>query len=55
MDFTVPLQKNTEREIFDYIDLDNLQKLLATLKHNPEDDNINTSEDINTIESNIEP
>jgi len=39
MDFTVPLQKNTEREIFDYIDIDNLQKLLNSLKHNPEENN----------------
>jgi hypothetical protein len=28
MDFTVPIQKDTEREIFDYIDLDNIQKIL---------------------------
>lgn len=54
MDFTVPLQKNTEREIFDYIDLDNLQTLLATLKHNPESDNSNTNDTNNTTESNTE-
>jgi hypothetical protein len=29
MDFSVPIQKNTEREIFDYIDLDSLKKLLT--------------------------
>lgn len=28
MDFTVPIQKNTEREIFDYIDTDSMKKLL---------------------------
>ena len=28
MDFTVSIQKNTEREIFDYIDLDSLKRLL---------------------------
>ena len=28
MDFTVPIQKNTEREIFDYIDFESLKKLL---------------------------
>ena len=28
MDFTVPIQKNTEREIFDYINLDSMEKLL---------------------------
>jgi hypothetical protein len=33
MDFTVPIQKATEREIFDYIDLDNIQKLLNSLKN----------------------
>ena len=27
--FTVPIQKNTEREIFDYIDLDSMKKLLS--------------------------
>lgn len=29
MDFTVPIQKNTEREIFDYIDEDSMKKLLS--------------------------
>jgi hypothetical protein len=29
MDFTVPIQKNTEREIFDYIDVDSMTKLLS--------------------------
>jgi hypothetical protein len=29
MDFTVPIQKNTEREIFDYIDIDSMKKLLS--------------------------
>ncbi len=29
MDFTVPIQKNTEREIFDYIDLKSMKKLLS--------------------------
>ncbi len=28
MDFTVPIQKDTEREIFDYIDLESMKKLL---------------------------
>ena len=28
-DFTVPIQKDTEREIFDYIDIDSINKLLA--------------------------
>ena len=29
MDFSVPIQKNTEREIFDYIDLDSMRKKLS--------------------------
>jgi hypothetical protein len=29
MDFTVPIQKNTEREIFDYIDLNSMKRLLS--------------------------
>ena len=29
MDFTVPIQKNTEREIFDYIDLKSMEKWLS--------------------------
>ena len=31
MSFTVPIQKNTEREIFDYIDLNSVEKLLSNL------------------------
>jgi len=29
MDFTVPIQRSTEREIFDYIDLESIKKLLT--------------------------
>ena len=29
MDFVVPIQKNTEREIFDYIDIESVKKLLS--------------------------
>jgi hypothetical protein len=29
MDFTVPIQRSTEREIFDYIDLESIKKLLS--------------------------
>jgi hypothetical protein len=29
MDFEVPIQKDTEREIFDYIDLDSMKKLIT--------------------------
>jgi len=32
MDFTVPIQKDTEREIFDYIDLDSMQEMLKVRK-----------------------
>lgn len=31
-DFTVPIQKDTEREIFDYIDLDKVEKLANNIK-----------------------
>ena len=52
MDFTVPIQKATEREIFDYIDLDNIQKLLNSLKNSwGETDN---SQDNKTGESTME-
>lgn len=33
-DFTVPIQKDTEREIFDYIDVENLEKILADIDIN---------------------
>jgi hypothetical protein len=29
MDFGVPIQKNTEREIFDYIDIESMAQLLS--------------------------
>ena len=52
MDFTVPIQKATEREIFDYIDLDNIQKLLNSLKNSwGETDNL---QDNKTGESTME-
>jgi hypothetical protein len=31
MDFTVPIQKDTEREIFDYIDLESLKGSLQRI------------------------
>ena len=39
MDFTVPIQKDTEREIFDYIDLDSIRKILDGIhaKYDEED------------------
>ena len=39
MDFTVPIQKDTEREIFDYIDLDNIKEFLDRInaKYDEED------------------
>ena len=33
MNFTVPIQKNTEREIFDYIDLKSIEKLLSNISN----------------------
>jgi len=43
-DFTVPIQKGTEREIFDYIDLESIKKLLS--------DRLNKSNWWNTMENN---
>ncbi len=39
MDFSVPIQKKTEREIFDYIDLDAMKKLISErgFNENPEE------------------
>lgn len=39
MDFTVPIQKDTEREIFDYIDLDSIKEFLDRInaKYDEED------------------
>jgi len=34
MNFTVPIQKDTEREIFDYIDLDTIDRLLSKISPN---------------------
>ena len=56
MDFSVPIQKNTEREIFDYIDLDSLKKLLTerwftwNLRY-AEDELIPIENEENTLES----
>jgi len=55
MDFTVPIQKNTEREIFDYIDLENMKKLLMDRGFNQESEIINENaqnifEETNTAE-----
>jgi uncharacterized protein YkuJ len=44
-DFTVPVQKDTEREIFDYIDLDSIKELL---------DNINAKYDEDALSNEIE-
>ena len=38
MDFTVPIQKNTEREIFDYIDIDSMKRLLLDSWFKEEDE-----------------
>ena len=39
MDFSVPIQRKTEREIFDYIDLDAMKKLISErgFNENPEE------------------
>ena len=40
MDFTVPIQKDTEREIFDYIDLDNLKESLDKINAKYDEDEL---------------
>ena len=54
MNFTVPIQKNTEREIFDYIDLNSVEKLLSNLYwyQNNTDDNIE-NEEIQQVEETL--
>jgi hypothetical protein len=39
MNFTVPIQKDTEREIFDYIDLESIREFLDRInaKYDEED------------------
>ena len=52
MDFSVPIQKNMEREIFDYIDLISMKKLLLDrwFNDNLEDENDSLSSDNNEID-----
>ena len=54
MNFTVPIQKNTEREIFDYIDLNSVEKLLSNLYwyQNNTDDNTE-NEEIQQVEETL--
>jgi len=46
--FTVPIQKNTEREIFDYIDVNKVLEIIDKLKL--KDEEIQESEDLQEIE-----
>ena len=54
MNFSVPIQKSTEREIFDYIDIDSIKSLLLErgLKWNSDsnDKNSETQENVNSEE-----
>ena len=54
MDFGVPIQKNTEREIFDYIDLDSMQQLLTDRWFNESKENEANNEEANNYELNSE-
>jgi len=47
MDFTVPIQKNTEREIFDYIDIDSMKRLLLD-RWFKEEDEVTKEEELET-------
>ena len=49
MDFTVPIQKDTEREIFDYIDFESIEKILNIWSHKQDvTENVKKSEDVTT-------
>ena len=48
MNFTVPIQKDTEREIFDYIDLDSIKESLDRINAKYDDEDL--SNDIWEIE-----
>ena len=51
MNFTVPIQKDTEREIFDYIDLDTIDRLLSKISPNQDkSDDVDLITDDNEIE-----
>ena len=54
MDFVVPIQKNTEREIFDYIDLESVKKLLSDRWYKEDLDQENEITP-NNEETNVEP
>ena len=55
MDFTVPIQKSTEREIFDYIDLDSIKALILDrgIKWNVEEWQDNLEDNENTSKAEI--
>lgn len=58
MDFTVPIQKDTEREIFDYIDVDSMKKLLIDRwleekSESAKEDLDLIEEDLNSVEEDI--
>ena len=54
MDFGVPIQKNTEREIFDYIDIESMAQLLSDRWFNESKENETTNEEIETEDVNNE-
>lgn len=57
LDFSIPIQKNTEREIFDYIDLSSMKKLLSNrwfkenLYDNEESFNFNNEDEVMDLET----
>ena len=54
MDFEVPIQKDTEREIFDYIDLDSMKKLITERWFKEDSQFYADSQNIDNNEQNIE-
>jgi hypothetical protein len=48
MDFEVPIQRDTQREIFDYIDLDSMEKLLSERGFGSGDDSLLDEEEVSS-------
>jgi hypothetical protein len=48
MDFEVPIQRDTQREIFDYIDLDSMEKLLSERGFGSGDDALLDEEEVSS-------
>ena len=54
MDFEVPIQKDTEREIFDYIDLNSMKELLSDRWFKQSAEKLEDTEEFDMDETNLE-